>query len=258
MTTNRHRDLRDHPRAFTLLEVLVTCAVLGLFIAILLSIFGASMTLWRDTDSKIYSDREARVARLQIAQDVANAVVPTDMALWPRVVSEGQNTYLQLLMKADPLCQPSTGDFGDICFVEYAIRDEEGTTLSRRFLGSAQTYTDIIQQRTFPPPGSGPDEESQTLAINLLPQNSYGTRGLEALSRELSNRKFILLAGPDLLPDVVNQSNPPRAIEVNLAIADPDTASEEGIARLENNPSLLAKDAGMYSFRIFLPPPGEL
>lgn len=244
--------------AFTLLEVLVTCAVLGLLLAILLSIFSASLTLWRDTDSKIYADREARAARLQISQDLSNAVLPSNSTttLWPQVTTQENAVYLQFLTKADANYQTEEGDYGDICFVEYAI-NSDSKTLTRRFLGSQRTYTEILRQGRFPGVGSGADEEIQMLAANLLPDNTYAIRGLENLEGEMSNRKFILLTGTDLLPNPVTDTNPPRAIEVNFAVTDPDSATDESIQQLEDDLNYVLKDGGLYSFRVFLPPPAE-
>jgi prepilin-type N-terminal cleavage/methylation domain-containing protein len=244
--------------AFTLLEVLVTCAVLGLLLAILLSIFSASLTLWRDTDSKIYADREARAARLQISQDLSNAILPSNSTttLWPQVTTQGNAVYLQFLTKADANYQTEEGDSGDICFVEYAI-NSDSKTLTRRFLGSQRTYNDILLTGRFPSPGSGPNEEAQMLASNLLPENAYAIRGLENLEGEMSNRKFILLTGANLLPNPVTDINPPRAIEVNFAVTDPDSATDESIQLLESDPDYVLKDGGLYSFRVFLPPPAE-
>jgi len=240
--------------AFTILEVLVTCAVLAVFLAILLGIFSASMNLWRGTDSKIYADRESRAARLQISQDLANAVVPANPNLWPRVINQGGNFYLQILTKADPEYQDDpTVDTGTVCFAEYATA-EGGTRLTRRFLGSRETFDSILQTGTFPQPGSGPAEQTQLLAANLLPVNADAVRGLGPLFREAPVLKFVVLTGDDLLPTPATPSNPPRAIEINFAVTDPDSATPEGLELLAD-PSYRLRDAGLYSFRIALPAP---
>jgi type II secretory pathway pseudopilin PulG len=247
---------KSHATAFTLLEVLVTCAVLGLLLTILLSIFSASLNLWRATDSKIYADREARAIRLQLSQDLSNAFLTANSAmdLWPRVETRGQNTYLQFLTKSPSGYQLGNENFGDVCFVEYAFSPAT-KTLTRRFLHSAETYDTILVNGQFPQPGSGPDEESQMLGANILPENTYAIRGLDALEREMSNRRFIVLTGPQLLPETPTANTPPRAIEINFAVTDPDSATDESIEILANDPDYVLIDAGLYSFRIYLPPP---
>jgi prepilin-type N-terminal cleavage/methylation domain-containing protein len=244
--------------AFTLLEVLVTCAILGLLLAILLSILNASLILWRDTDSKIYADREARAARLLLSQDLSNVVLPANSSheLWPRVTTAGDITYLQFLTKSSSDYQDSDeGNQGDICFVEYAISPTT-TELTRRFVGSAETLSGIIRTGNFPAPGGGAQEETQMLASNMLPENTYAVRGFENLEDAISNRRFILLNGADLLPNPpVDQNNPPRSIEINFAITDPDSTTPEIFQLLENDSAFVLKNSGLYSFRIFLPPP---
>ena len=48
--------------AFTLLEVLVASAVLGIFLVILLGTLSATLAVWRSTDNKVTADREGRSA----------------------------------------------------------------------------------------------------------------------------------------------------------------------------------------------------
>jgi hypothetical protein len=53
----------------------------------------------------------------------------------------------------------------------------------------------------------------------------------------------------------VDQNNPPRSIEINFAITDPDSTTPEIFQLLENDSAFVLKNSGLYSFRIFLPPP---
>ena len=48
--------------AFTLVEVLVSSAVLGIVMFILLSTLGSSLSLWRTTEGYIAADRQGRCA----------------------------------------------------------------------------------------------------------------------------------------------------------------------------------------------------
>lgn len=213
------------------------------------------MNLWRGTDSKIYADRESRAARLQISQDLSNAIVPSNSDFWPRVSVQGDVYYLQMLTKATPKYQPNSDtDRGSACYVEY-VTAEKGTKLKRSFLGSKETFDTILKSGSFPNPGSGPAEESQLLAANLLPENADAVRGFGAIYDEAPKLKFVVLTGAELLPNPPSPTNPPRAIELNFAITDPDSATEEGLRLLEDNPNYRLRDAGLYSFRIALPLP---
>jgi prepilin-type N-terminal cleavage/methylation domain-containing protein len=241
-------------KAFTLLEVLVTCAVLGVLLAILLGILDASMKLWRDTDSKIFADREARAARLQISRDISNIIIPRNPTLWPRVVEQDGDSYLQFLTANDPLNQSEESDRASACFVEYAISGDQ-KTLTRLIWGSRQTFDEIIQTGNFPTPGSGSTEDIQLLAGNLLPENSDAVRGLGDLEQEAGERKFIILTGAGLLPDPVAPNNPPRAIEINFAAADPESVTDENLELLDSQPNMKLRNAGLFSFRINLPEP---
>jgi uncharacterized protein (TIGR02599 family) len=61
---------------FTLVEVLVAAAVLGIMLVVLLSSVTTSLSIWRNTENQIAADREGRSAYQMIAQDLASAVVP--------------------------------------------------------------------------------------------------------------------------------------------------------------------------------------
>jgi hypothetical protein len=137
--------------------------------------------------------------------------------------------------------------------VEYAIADG-GTTLTRRFVGSRETFDSILSAGRFPTPPSGTSADRQVLATNLLPDNADAARGLGAFYNEAPRQKFVILTGDELLPNPPSATNPPKAIEVNLAVTDPDSATTESLALL-SDPNYRLRDAGLYSFRIALPPP---
>jgi prepilin-type N-terminal cleavage/methylation domain-containing protein len=250
---------------FTLLEVLVASAILGVVMLVLLNTLSTSMSLWRNTEAKAASDREARASGLLLAQDLGSVVVPAGTNLWPRIVTNrvgGVNTpILQFLTAKPPDYQTSPDDTGDVCYVEYAVlpsTNASGRELRRLFWPSGKTYNDIIQKGGFG--AAKAQTEFQSLGLNLLPTNRMAARGLGALLNEANNTNFVLLGTNNpsraLLPFTGNRSlsNYPVAIEVNFAVTDPDIQRN---TNLLNNPQYILRNAGLYSTRYFLPkPPG--
>jgi prepilin-type N-terminal cleavage/methylation domain-containing protein len=144
----------DGPRrrlsaAFTLIEVLVSSAVMAIVLAVMFSALSTSMSLWRNTDNKIISDREARAAHLMLRRDLASVVVPAATNLWPRLLTNDGTVFLQFLTAAPTEFQPSVGvNSGDVCYVEYSI--PAGTNkLMRFFYGSEDTFNGILQGPGF-------------------------------------------------------------------------------------------------------------
>jgi len=235
-------------RAFSLLEVMVASAVLAIVMAILLGALSTSLSLWRNTEGKLAADREGRAAELMMAQDLASAVVPADPALWPRV----NNGRLQFLTAKSTDYQ-TTGDnnLGDVCFVEYSV-SQDGTALMRNFLGSGETFDQVIGAASpaFP---NLPANRAQMLATNLLSNPRDAVRGL-FLADNLTTTNHFTVLNRELLPRSSSDPDPPVAVEVNFAVTDP-----EGIANrdLLNSPGYKLRNAGYYSFRIQLPQPAK-
>lgn len=248
---------------FTLLEVLVASAILGVVMMVLLSTLSTSMSLWRNTESKAASDREARASGLLLAQDLASVVVPANSNLWPRIltnrVGRDSNLFLRFLTAKPADYQSDAADTGDVCYVEYAVlpaTNGPGRELRRLFWPSGKTYTNVIAKGDFP--AAQPQSEFQSLGLNLLPTNRMAARGLGALLNEANNTNFVLLgtnnADRALLPFTGNRSlsNYPVAIEINFAVTDPDIQRN---TNLLNNPQYILRNAGLYSTRFFLPKP---
>lgn len=243
---------------FTLLEVLVSSAVLAVVLAIMFSALSTSMNLWRNTDNKIVADREARSVEMLLARDLANIVVPASTNLWPRIESPRRSSlqFLKFLTIAPSSYQSSdTSEVGDVCYVEYVVLPSTnglGSEVRRLFWPSRQTFSSVLRSNAFPP-SSATNPALQLLGMNLLPINSMAARGLGNLSAEANNTNFVLL-GTNMLPltGTVGTNNYPVAIEVNFAVADPDTL---GNTSLINSPGYIMRNAGLYSFRFALPKP---
>ena len=224
--------------------MLVSSAVLSIVLAILLATLSASMSLWRNTENKLGADREGRAAEQLLAQDLANVVVPNVSGLWPRV----QNNTLQFLtLKPTDYQDESSGDVGDVCYVEYSI-SQDGHALTRTFNGSRWTYENVLSQGALPSPGSA--GKPDVLATNLLPEPKEALRGL-AVYDAANNENFIVL-NKQLLPQAAGSADPPVAVEVNLAAADADAITNLDLLQNDN---YRLRNAGYYSFRIQFPKP---
>jgi prepilin-type N-terminal cleavage/methylation domain-containing protein len=245
-----HRHSSPAVTGFSLLEVLVASAVLAIVLTILLGALSTSLSLWRTTEGKVSADREARAAELLIAQDLANVVMPVNSNLWPRV----KNNSLQFLTLKSADYQGADGvNVGDVCFVEYSI-DKQSNALKRLFYASQRTFDEILDKSPpgFPEPGSG-GPDNQLLATNILSNNRDAVRGL-AIQNEAPTNNFIVL-DRRLLPPASGDTNPPAAVEVNFAVADPDAMANKD---LWENTEMKLRNAGLYSFRMHLPLPTSL
>ena len=248
MNSPRHSNLgRD---GFTLLEVLVASVVLSIVLTILLGTLSTSMSLWRNTENKLASDREGRSAELLLADDLSGVVMPANPALWPRVVDK----HLQFLsLKPVDYQATNAGNVGDVCFVEYFVDAEKGD-LNRVFLGSKETFDEILKTGQFPSPTSEADEEN-VLADNLLENTSDAVRGL-VLEANANPENFVVLnTNMVLLTGSYSAANRPAAIEVTLAVADPTSMEEKNKAIWQQNSAVRLRNAGIYSFRVSLPAP---
>jgi prepilin-type N-terminal cleavage/methylation domain-containing protein len=240
---------------FTLLEVLVSSAVLAIVMAVMLSALSTSLSLWRNTDGKIAADREARAVELLLARDLANVVMPASTNLWPRIDTPRRSTVqvLKFLTAAPVEYQGGASNVGDVCYVEYTVAastNGPGREVRRLFFGSSKTYTDVISPNAFPTIATN-DPAYQSLGLNLLETNNMAARGLGPLIGEANNTNFVLL-GTNMLPFTAATNNYPAAIEVNFSVADPATLANTNIIASSR---YILRNAGLYSFRFPLPKP---
>jgi prepilin-type N-terminal cleavage/methylation domain-containing protein len=235
--------------AFSLLEVLVASAILGVVMMVLLSTLTTSLSLWRNTESKSVADREARGAELLLVEDMSGVVMPPVPELWPQVTGGGANNVLQFLTTKPADYLPANP--GDVFFVEYWV-DADTATLRRAIMDSRQTYDTVLREGRFPGPKSAGDD--QLLASYVLANNQDAARGLSAQQKtEANNTNFVLL-NSSLLPfsGTPATNNFPAAVEVNFAVADPDAMRNK---ELLDDPNYILRNAGLYSTRFRLPPP---
>jgi len=224
---------------FTLIELLVSSAILGIVMFILLSTLTTSLSLWRTTEASISSDREGRSANLLLAQDLANAVMPTNPVLWPQVTPNS----LRFLTLRSPEYQGGTNGVGDLCFVEYRVGPDSTSSttnfvaLTRNFVGSTATYA-ALRNGAFP---TVDPSRAQLLAANVVPN-----RRVLYYNNDITDSYFNAL-GTDAKPITANAR--PAMIDVTISTAD-----EEGVRTLDITNKQL-RSAGYFSFRVALPKP---
>jgi prepilin-type N-terminal cleavage/methylation domain-containing protein len=157
---NPHRNGISHD-GFTLLELMVSSAVIGMLMMVLLGVTSTSLNLWRGSEEAISVDREGRTAMALISQDLASILVPVEKASRPEV-DESTNAAVPLRFlttKPADYQEPDKGDNGDVCFVEYRFRDN---ALLRGFAGSSNTFDKLPDFPVIP------DEDFEVLATNVL------------------------------------------------------------------------------------------
>jgi len=240
------------PAGFTLIEVLVASAILALMMAILLSSMSASLSLWRVTEGKISADREGRSGHLLLAQDLANAVVPTNTSgpatnLWPQITLGGTKLGF-LTSRSTDYQNAGSGDIGDICYVEYLV---QSNGLYRRFVGSKDTYASVKNNQL--PTGNA--ATFQLLADNIIP-NTNALKGTPVINNGEGSwirTNFVGVIFSNTPPSVTYLpagNNRPDAIEVSFSSADRDSVLNTNLLAL---PNYQIRNAGFFTFRVNLP-----
>jgi len=136
---------------FTLLEVLVASAIMGLVLFVLLSTANTTLGIWRDTRDKIAVDREGRTGLSILESDLKNIVQPADIALRPHMAMDTNAAVpLRFLTRLPKDYQEDpAADLGDLCFVEYRYAGDPNYVLTRAFVGSFATLA-AIRNKEFP------------------------------------------------------------------------------------------------------------
>ena len=133
---------------FTLIEVLVSSAIIGVMMMILLSATSASLGMWRGAERRIAVDREGRTGMALMADDLANMMVIT--AVPPKFsppdtngVSDTNGVFMQfpVLRPLDYQEQGAT-NVGDVCYVFYRY-DSGQKKILRSHVDSRVTFVSV-------------------------------------------------------------------------------------------------------------------
>jgi len=147
-------------RGFTLLELMVSTALIGLIMSVLLMATSTSLTMWRNSEDKISVDREGRTAAAFMADDLRN------MVAIPGINAEFRNpggggTFMEFfVLKPQDYQDAEAGNVGDICFVQYRL---QGNAIQRGLVESKATF-DAIRGGGKP---TVPASQFEMLATNV-------------------------------------------------------------------------------------------
>lgn len=108
-------------RGFTLLELLVSMAVMSIVLLVLLQTTAASLNMWRASERKISAGREGRGTLQLIQQDFNSMIAPSNASLRPTLVGNSGFRFLTLKPLDFQDTAAAAGNLGDVCFIEYRV-----------------------------------------------------------------------------------------------------------------------------------------
>ncbi len=158
--------------AFTILEILVAVAVLGMLLVLLLNIVQSAATLWRNSENRMETYREARAAMQVISRDLNNLLPSTNTTHF--IFSTNQLAFLALMPRDSQL----DTSLGDVCTVGYlfaydnkspvaADDGRQSYNLYRYFVESNDTFTNLSQGSDLFPDFDPSTNRSEILARNI-------------------------------------------------------------------------------------------
>lgn len=151
------------PEGFTLIELMVSMALLSLLIVVLMGMVDSATKIWRVNENRVESYREARAAMNLIASDLRSAFASTNLKYFKTNAAssfgaspdDGAIFFLSSL----PLsAQDESSSLSEICEVGYYLRygkgdlstaKQEGYSLYRYFRESNGTFTNLIADTGF-------------------------------------------------------------------------------------------------------------
>jgi len=154
--------------AFTLLEVLVTSAILGMVLFVLLSVVSTTLELWRGSRMELSVTREGRTGMALMDMDLQNIILLTNSgnSLMPQIntndYNERQSFVAMRFLTVMPPDYQGKGEKGDLCYVEYKFTNQ---ALMRGFANATVTYDSIQKNNKFP---ALADDDFEILATNLM------------------------------------------------------------------------------------------
>lgn len=154
--------------AFTLIELMVSSALLGLIMFVLLAATSTSLGLWRNSEKGIAVDREGRNALMLISDDLANMLpVASDApdSLQPRFAVWDDLVFMEFLVRRPRDYQDQKGgNTGDICYVRYRYRDNK---IERASMDSVATLEALRDEKR-------PDPDNFEILADNLPSFFIG------------------------------------------------------------------------------------
>jgi prepilin-type N-terminal cleavage/methylation domain-containing protein len=224
-----------HDRGFTLLEVLVSSAILLVLILLLLGMGDGASRIWRDSEGRREAKRELMASLQIITEDLHSAVITTNAESFEIRKSEQERPQALFFLVSHPGDRRHSEIKGDLCAAGYFLAEdpgERGCTNLYRFHASGESVAKAME-----------DDSLQELYKEASPNNTSTT--------ELMARNIVSLR---IVPLPVNTS-PPELLEVTLSAINARTAhliaSEPKV--VERNERLLRERAQWSTGIIHLP-----
>ncbi len=160
----RHARKAGPGAAFTLLELLAACTVTVVILAVALRLFGATVAIWRRSEQRTDTRREARAALDIMARDLGMTAAPSspeDATLWlahdPASLPEDRAANEEVCALVT-LPFGTGGPGGDLCAVGYRCVWDDAVrcyVLKRRFLDGGATLA-ALRANAQSTPGTAP------------------------------------------------------------------------------------------------------
>ncbi len=260
--------------AFTLLELLVSMTLLSLLLVVLMSMVDNSTKLWRQSENRVDSYREARGAVNTITADLASIMPSTDLKFFQcntiadlpdSIEKSPEYSHLFFLTSQPAESQDLTANKSDLCLVGYYIAYSKASinsempslNLYRYFQSSDTTFEKSIKTAS-----------SDSLIPASLPPSPQPSTGDELLARNVTRFKIraytstgeeILSNGTTKAPNLVNfkQENTkpmPNIIEIELTVVNNETAKRLTTlsAWKDSKSSIQAQNARTFTARVRL------
>ncbi|MCX8493297.1 MAG: prepilin-type N-terminal cleavage/methylation domain-containing protein [Chthoniobacterales bacterium] len=221
---------------FTLMEVLVSSAILVVLILLLLGMGDGASKVWRDGEGRREALRELRASLQIITEDLHSAVITTNSDSLDIRKSEQERSPGLFFLVSHPADRRHSEIKGDLCDVGYFLAadpKEQGCTNLYRFHASGEPVSKAVEEDSL-----------QDLYEKASPENAATT---ELLAR---NIVFFQIRS---LPE---QSTPPELLKVTLSAINTRTArliASEPKAG-ERNSRLLREGLQRSTAIIHLPP----
>lgn len=170
-------------RAFTLLELLVAISVLSILIVVLMNVVGSATSLWRGSENRVESYREARAALQVMAADFecifattnTNHFVTELSGMDASTLTNGHAGFLACL----PVTAQATNSKSEICavafFAAYGPKSPiagtnglQGWNLYRYFLESNETFSRLNDKTALFTSVNPTNTNCEILARNIL------------------------------------------------------------------------------------------
>lgn len=193
-----------HKKGFTLLEVLVSSAILLVLILLLLGMGDGASKIWRDGEGRREAQRELRASLQIITEDLHSAVITTNTESLEISKSEEGRPQSLFFLVSHPSDRRHSEIKGDLCATGYFLAEdpkEIGCTNLYRFHATGESVAKALE-----------DDSLEELYREASPTNASTT--------ELLARNIVALR---IVPLPV-ETSPPELLEVTLSAINARTA----------------------------------